>query len=72
MNILKIVNGRVEIRKDNGSVIRTIGNGDCIAADFNNDQSLILITTKSGRVEIIKENGTIVRSFGNCDAINAK
>ena len=28
MNILKITNGKVELRKDNGSLIRIIGNGD--------------------------------------------
>ena len=30
MNIIKINNGKVEIRKDNGSLVRTIGNGDAI------------------------------------------
>lgn len=27
MNILQIKNGRVEIRKENGSLVRTIGSG---------------------------------------------
>lgn len=30
MNILKIKSGKIEVRKDNGSFIRTIGNGDSI------------------------------------------
>ena len=35
MNILQIKSGKVKIRKDNGSLVRTIGNGDAIKADFN-------------------------------------
>lgn len=45
MNILKIVSGKVELRKDSGSLIRTIGNNDVINADINNDGSLVLVTT---------------------------
>ena len=72
MNILQIKNHKVEIRKDNGSLIRTIGNGDAVSADFNNDQSLVVITTLKGKVEIRKENGSLVRTIGNGDATNAK
>ncbi|NCA77089.1 MAG: hypothetical protein EOM90_12220 [Alphaproteobacteria bacterium] len=72
MNILKINNGKVEIRKDNGALVRTIGNGDAIAADFNRDQTLVVITTVKGKVEIRKENGVLVRSIGNGDATSAK
>jgi uncharacterized cupin superfamily protein len=72
MNILKIVNGKVEIRKDNGSLVRTIGNGDAINADFNTDQSLIAITTQKGKVEIRKESGSLVRTIGNGDAASVR
>ena len=71
MNILQIKSGKVEIRKDSGSLIRTIGNGDAISADFNADQSLVVITTIKGKVEIRREN-VLVRVIGNSDAINAK
>lgn len=72
MNLLQIKIGKVEIRKSNGSLVRTIGNGDAITADFNQDQSLILVTTVKGKVELRKENGTLVRSIGNGDATNAR
>ena len=72
MNILKINRGKVELRKDNGSLIRTIGNGDAISADINTDQSLVVITTVKGKVEVRKENGSLVRNVGNGDATNAK
>lgn len=71
MNILQIKSGKVEIRKSNGSLIRSIGNGDVVSADFNVDQSLLAITTVKGKVELRKENGSLVRTIGN-DATNAK
>ena len=72
MNILKIINGKVELRKDSGSLIRTIGNSDAIYADINNDGSLILITTFKGKVELRKESGSLVRTIGNDDAAGAR
>ena len=72
MNILKLINGKVELRKDSGSLIRTIGNGDAIDADLNNDGSLILVTTIKGKVELRKESGSLIRSIGNGDATGAK
>lgn len=72
MNILKLNNGKVELRKDNGALIRTIGNGDAISADINSDQSLAVITTIKGKVEVRKENGALVRVIGNGDATGAK
>ena len=72
MKILIIKNGKVEIRNENGSLVRTIGNGDAVSSDFNNDQSLIVITTIKGKCEIRKENGSLVRTIGNGDAINSK
>ena len=72
MNILKINGGKVELRKDNGSLIRTIGNGDAVSADINGDQSLVVITTVKGKVEIRKENGSLVRTIVNGNAASAK
>jgi len=73
MNILILKNGKVEIRNVNGTMVATIGNGDVIFADFNDDQTLIVITTSKGKVEIRKPNGTIVSSsIGNGDATGAR
>ena len=71
-NILKIISGKVEIRKDSGYLIRTIGNGDAVDADFNSDQTLVLITTTKGKVEIRKDSGYLVRTIGNGDAVSAR
>ena len=55
MNILKINNGKVELRKDRGSLIRTIGNGDAVNADINNNGSLKI----EGDFEIVDKAGNV-------------
>ncbi|MFL5766073.1 MAG: hypothetical protein ACJ77K_19165 [Bacteroidia bacterium] len=72
MNILEIKNGKIEIRKDSGAFLRTIGGGDAVSAEFNLDQSLIAVTTVKGKVEIRKENGALLRTIGNGDAKSAR
>lgn len=51
MNILQIKSSKIEIRKNNDSLVRTIGNGDAISAYFNGDQSLVVITSIKGKFE---------------------
>ena len=72
MNILKINKGRIELSKDSGSLIRTIGNGDAVQADINSDGSLVLITTVRGKVELRKDNGSLIRHIGSGEATSAK
>lgn len=70
MNIAIVNKGRVEIRKDNGILIRSFGR-DAVGANFNADQSLIVVVNTKGKVELYKESGIMIRSFGNGDAVNA-
>ena len=49
MNILIVKNRKVEIHKENGALVRMIGNGDAVFAEFNSDQSLIIVTTIIGK-----------------------
>jgi hypothetical protein len=73
MNILKLNNGRVEVRKDNGSLISTIGSGDAVFADLNAAQTLVLITTVKGKVEIRKvSGGSLDKTVCNSDATSAR
>lgn len=71
MNFLKVISGKVQIRENN-TLIRTIGNGDAVSADFNHDQSLVIMTTNKGKVEIRKNNGLLIRTIGNGDALTSK
>jgi len=79
MNILKIVNGDIEIRDLNGGYVRAIqtqSGRDAVSAEFNSNQTLIAITTKSGNIEIRDSNGGYVREIqtqsGRGDATNAR
>lgn len=61
MNILKINKGKVEIRKDNGTLVRTIGTGNATGARWNGSD--IAITIANGKTELRKENGTLIRTI---------
>ena len=61
MNILKIVSGKVEIRKDSGSLIRTIGNGDAVSARWNGSD--VAIRTTKGKTELRKDSGSLIRTI---------
>jgi hypothetical protein len=72
MSIVLIKNRRVELRKENGSLIRAIGNGHAADANLNGDNSLVIVTSDNGHVELRKENGSLIRTVGNGHATGAK
>ncbi len=59
MNILKLVNGKVEIREDSGSLVRTIWNGDSSGARWHGSD--IAIAISRGKTELRKESGALIR-----------
>ncbi len=71
MNLVIVKSGKVELRKDTGSLIRTIASGATFA-DLNADQSLVLVTTTSGKVELRKESGTLIRTIVSSGVAQAK
>lgn len=72
MNILKLVNGKLELRKDNGSLIRTLVSSGVIDANLNADATLIIITTDKGKIELRKESGSLVRTITSSGGKSAK
>ena len=72
MNILQIDGGKLELRSDRGSYIRTICYKDVVDADLSRDGSLIVITLCNGKVEVRKENGSYVRTIVHKDAVSAR
>ena len=70
MKIIKIVNGKAELRSISGSFIRTIAD-HVTTAELNEDQTLIVITTSQGKVELRKESGSFIRNITD-HAISAK
>ena len=61
MNIVKVYTGEVELRNANGTLIRTIGNGDSVGANFNVDD--ILMKTKKDKLEIRKQSGILINTI---------
>ena len=51
----------MEIRKENGTLVRTIGNGDATDARWNGND--IATSTTKGKTELRKENGTLIRTI---------
>ncbi len=72
MNIVKITNGKVELRRDSGSLIRVIESSGAIDADINSSGSLILVTKANGKVELRKESGSLIRTIISSNAKSAK
>ncbi len=69
--ILRLKSGRVEILNENGSYVGSIGGGNVVAADFNNEQTMVLLTLSNGKVELRKSSGSLVRTY-NVNAIDAR
>ena len=70
--IVRIVKGRVELRRETGSLIRVIGNDDSIFADLNQSGTMVLVTRANGQVELRTEGGSLIRNIGNGDAASAR
>lgn len=73
MNIVQIKSGgKVELRKDSGSLICTILDSGAVFADLNSDQTLVLITRSNGKVELRKSNGSLVRTIVDRGAVQSR
>jgi len=73
--IVIINKGKVEVRKENGSLANFIScsSGDVVSANINNDNSLVVITTSKGKVELRKVTGQFAGGIMcNGDALDAK
>jgi hypothetical protein len=55
------VRGKVELIKESGSLIRTMGSGDATSAKFSEND--ILLTTSKGKTELRKESGALIRAI---------
>lgn len=72
MNILKLSNGKLELRNEYDSLIRTIVSSGIIDANLNNDASLVIITTDKGKVELMNDNGSLIRTIVSSGAKGGK
>jgi hypothetical protein len=58
--VITKLDGKVELRKENGSYIRTITDKALDARFFGDD---IAITKADGKIELRKENGSYIRTI---------
>lgn len=61
----------MEILNENGSYFGSIGGGNVVTADFNYEQTMVLLTLSNGKVELRKSSGSLVRTY-NVNAIDAR
>jgi hypothetical protein len=61
--ILKMDVGKLELRSDSGSFIRTIVTGKVIDADLSSDEKMVLITLVDGKVELRSIKGSFIRTI---------
>ena len=73
-NHTRIKSGRVELIKEDGSLVRTIysNNTPAVDADMSVDGRLVVITLENGSVDLRKENGSDVRTLFMYGANKAK
>lgn len=72
MNILKLDGGKLELRTDRGSYIRTIVSSGVVDADLSKNGDLVLVTYLNGKVELRKENGSYIRTIVSSNATSAR
>ena len=53
--------GKVELRKDSGSLIRTIVTSKAVDARFNGNDIAVKLST--GKTELRKESGSLIRTI---------
>ena len=61
MNIVKLNKGKVELRKESGSLIRTITSSGAKSGRFNSENLVISLT--NGKTELRKESGSLIRTL---------
>ena len=68
---VKVVNGRVELRHNNGILIRVVGYSNAIHAELHPVKKIVLIITENGKLELRCLEGRLIKEilpFGVKDA----
>lgn len=60
---VRVVNGRVELRKDNGILVRVVGYSNAIHAEFHPTKFLLLILSETGKVELRTLEGNVIKEI---------
>ena len=59
--VITYIDGKVELRKENGSLVRTIVSSKAKRARFQGSD--IAVSMENGKIELRKENGSLIRTM---------
>jgi hypothetical protein len=62
---VKVVNGRVELRKDNGVLIRVVGYSNALYAELHYSNNMLLILSETGKLELRTPEGNIIKEIAD-------
>jgi len=65
-------NGKVVIRKDNGSFVSTVESSGAVFADINAAGTEVLVTYNTGKVVARKINGSFISTVESSKAVSAR
>jgi hypothetical protein len=62
---VKVVNGRVELRKDNGVLVRVVGYSNAVHAEFHSSNNMLLILSETGKLELRTPEGKMIKEIAH-------
>jgi hypothetical protein len=65
-------NGKVVVRKDNGTLISTVESSGAVDAAINSSGTEVVVTYENGRVVVRKSNGTLISTVESSKARSAR
>ena len=68
--IITVKNKRAELRKDTGTLIRSLGSSGVVCADVDGNAAYVLLVYENGKAELRKSTGTLVRTVVNRGAVH--
>jgi hypothetical protein len=60
---VKVVNGRVELRKNNGVLIRVVGYSNAVHAELHSSNNMLLILSETGKLELRTTEGNMIKEI---------
>lgn len=70
--ILKNDHGKLELRKDSGSLVCTIARSHVADADLNDEETHVAVVYDDGKCEILKINGNLERTIVQRRAVRVR
>ncbi len=69
---IQVINGRVELRKKNGVLMRVIGYSNARVAEMHPKRNILFVLTNTGRLEIRDMEGNVIAELKSCAVKSAQ